>query len=282
MWKKNNTKDNLIPFEQSRRIIQLDRRGKEHMGRRYAAVVTAILAVASIAYCLCIRFFMGYGTYFFLIWGVIGILLGGFSYLLWNKGLAQRIPLFVRRLFWICLAVGLIAFVAVEGMILSDFSAQAQDGADYCIVLGAQWKKDRPSYILKQRLDKAVEYLERNPDTYVIVSGGQGRNETISEAEGMALYLENAGIAAERIIQENASGDTGENLEYSGVHLDKEGDRVVIVTNNFHVYRAVKIARKKGYIRVEGLAADSYPAMLPNNMLREFCGVLKDYLVGNM
>ncbi len=98
----------------------------------------------------------------------------------------------------------------------------------------------------------------------------------------MAGYLENAGIAPERIVQEEASTNTSENLEFSAEFLDKSSDRVVIVTNNFHVYRAVGIAGKKGYAKVEGLAAGSYPAMVPNNLLREFFGVVKDVCVGNM
>ena len=170
----------------------------------------------------------------------------------------------------------------IEGLILGQFGAQAQNGADYVIVLGAWWKNDRPSYILQQRLDAAVEYLRRNPDTFVIVSGGQGSNETMPEAEGMAMYLEAAGIEADRILLESRSGDTNENLKFSAMFVDKEEDRVVIVTNNFHVFRAMKIAQKQGYARAEGLAAPSYPAMVPNNLLREFFGVVKDVLVGNM
>jgi uncharacterized SAM-binding protein YcdF (DUF218 family) len=104
----------------------------------------------------------------------------------------------------------------------------------------------------------------------------------MTEAAGMAQYLEAAGIEPERIIQEDASTDTSENLAFSGQLLDKTQDRVVIVTNNFHLFRALKIAEKQGYLRLEGIAADSYPAMLPNNLLREFLGVVKDFFVCNL
>ena len=167
-------------------------------------------------------------------------------------------------------------------MILGQFNAQAKQGADYVIVLGAWWKNDRPSYILQQRLDTAVKYLQANPETRVIVSGGQGSNEVISEAEGMAMYLENAGIDAERIIRENRSTSTNENLIFSSEYLDKAEDHVVLVTSNYHIFRAMKIAQKQGYIHVEGLAAPSYTAMVPNNLLREFFGVVKDFVVGNL
>lgn len=282
MKRRNQSKDKLIPFEKSKRVIQLDRRGKDSPFRKCAAVGTAVLAVLCVAYCICIRLFMGYGTYFFLIWGVIGVVLAGFAFLLWRRDLTDRIPRVFRRGFLICLAAGFLLFAVVEGLILGQFDAQPQQGADYCIILGAWWREDRPSYILKQRLDKAIEYLQENPDTFVIVSGGQGSNETMPEAEGMAMYLEAAGIEPERILQENRSGNTDENLKFSSVYLDKAEDRVVIVTNNFHVFRAVKIAEKQGYARVEGMASPSYAAMVPNNLLREFFGVVKDTLSGNM
>ena len=282
MKKRKKNKNNLILFEKSRRIIRLDRRGKESGGRRLAAAVAGVLAVVSVGYCVCIRLFMGNGTRFFLIWGLIGLVLGGSAFLLWRRDVTDRIPRWLRYAFWGCMAAGFLLFAVIEGLILGQFGARAQDGADHVIVLGAWWKNDRPSYILQQRLDVAVEYLRRNPDTLVIVSGGQGSNETMPEAEGMAMYLEAAGIEADRIRLESRSGDTNENLKFSAAFVDKEEDRVVIVTNNFHVFRAVGIARKQGYVRVEGLAAPSYPAMVPNNLLREFFGVLKDVLVGNM
>lgn len=276
------TKDNLIPFEKSKKVIKLDRRGKAVGRMRVAALITLLLALLCMLYCLSILFFMGYGTKFFLIWGVTAIGFAGLSFLFWNPNLRGRIPTAIKTGFWVLAAIGVLLFVIVEGLIFSRFGAKAQAGADYMIVLGAQWKNSGPSYVLQKRLDAAAAYLLENPDTIVIVSGGQGSNEPISEAEGMAGYLRDAGIEAERIVLEDQSTDTNENLEFSAEYLEESEDRVVIVTNDFHVYRAVKIAQKKGYAQVEGLAAGSYPAMLPNNLLREFFGVAKDFLTGNM
>lgn len=245
-------------------------------------IIFSVLGGLCLLYCLCIALFMGYGSHFFMIWGVMAVGFGMLAFLFAKPNRMSKIPGGIKRLFIICATLSVIAFVFVEGLILSQFNAKATDDADYMIVLGAQWKQNGPSYVLQKRLEKAIMYLENNPDTIVIVSGGQGGNEPITEAEGMKSYLMQNGIVEERILMENRSTSTYENLVFSWELLDPEKDSVVLVTNNFHVYRAVQIAEKQGYEHIEGLAASSYPGMVPNNLLREFFGVLKDFLVGNM
>lgn len=274
-------KEHLIPLEKSKKVIYLERRGKEKK-RPVGAVIFGVLGIACLLYCLCIGLFTGYGTKFFLIWGAIAAAFGFLSLILAHREWVGRIPSWLKICFIVCAVIGITLFAVVEGMILGQFGAKAGPGADYVIVLGAQWKQNGPSYVLQKRLDKAVWYLEQNPETMVIVSGGQGSNEPVTEAMGMKGYLMQKGIAEERILLEDQSTNTYENLTYSGVLLDREKDSVVLVTNNFHMFRALQIARKQGYMQAEGLSAPSYPAMLPNNLLREFFGVVKDFLAGNL
>ncbi len=274
------TKEQLVPFEKSKRVIRVEERGREKWRISVGAVIFGVLGVICIAYCIAIGL-NGFGTKFFLIWGVIGagcmlICIG-----LANRRLMDSLPKWFKGTAAGVFFAGLLLFLAVEGLILSRFDEQARPGADYCIILGAQWKTSGPSVVLRKRLDRAVEYLKENPDTMVIVSGGQGSNEIMSEAAGMRQYLLDAGIAGERILTEDQSTNTRENLAFSAALFDIENSRTVIVTNNFHVFRAVKIAEKQGY-QAEGLAADSVEWMVPNNLLREFFGVVKDFLVGNM
>ncbi len=271
----------MVPFEKSKRIIYLERRGKERKHSVGATLLT-ILAVLCLLYCLSIGLFMGYGTRFFLIWAALAVFFGGLAILLSSPKLMARIPTWIRTGFVICCGLGVLLFVVVEGMILGRFGTKAQPGADYMIVLGAQWKPSGPSYVLQKRLDKAVEYLRENPETFVIVSGGKGSNEPITEASGMKSYLLEKGIEEERILVEEQSTNTYENLVFSAQFLDRDRDCVVLVTNNFHTFRALQIAKKQGYAQIEGLSAGSYPAMVPNNLLREFFGVLKDFAVGNL
>lgn len=278
---KKDVNNKLIPQERSRRVIYLNKRGKDAARRPAAAWALYGLGAGAICYCIGIAV-NGFGTYFFLIWGGIGAACLGLGALVGNRKLMAAIPKPVKVAVGALVCAGAVTFCAVEGMILSEYGASAAPGADYCIVLGAQWKPSGPSAVLRKRLDKAVEYLKANPDTKVIVSGGKGANEPMAEAEGMYGYLVQAGIEEERILLEDKSRSTYENLVYSGGLLDKENDRVVIVTNNFHVFRALGIARKQNYGKVEGLAADSVLGMGPNNLLREFLGVLKDFAVGNL
>ena len=186
----------------------------------------------------------------------------------------------MRRSFWCVATIGVLFFLIVEGFILSGFGMSGSDQAKYLVVLGAQMKPDGPSRVLQYRLDAALAYLKDHPECQVVVSGGQGSDEHISEAQGMYDYLVAHGLETDRILLEDQSVNTVQNLLYSAQYFDKEKDEVLMVTNNFHVFRAVGIARREGYQKVSGLAAPGYWFLLPNNMLREFVGVCKDLILG--
>lgn len=239
-----------------------------------------VLGILCILYCIAVRF-IGFGTRFFLCWSVIGCVLLFWSLLYGKKRLIERIPKTVRRIGTVLLCLGLIVALFVEGCIFSKFSAKPAPGAAYVLVLGAQWKRSGPSEVLRFRLDAAAKYLKENPDAIAIVSGGQGSNEPISEAEGMKQYLEMKGIDGSRIRMEDQSTNTYENMKFSAKLIEDKRKRVVVVTNNFHVFRALRLAKKQGY-NAEGLSAGSHPGLLPNNLLRELLGVIKDFLVGNI
>lgn len=245
-------------------------------------IILFLLGIVFLIYFLCIAFFVGHGTNFYFIWLILGVAVMTFAILLKRGFFITHFPLWIRRTFVILLCMGVMIFGIVEGFIISGFSMKGQPGADYVIVLGAQMKADGPSKALQYRLDEAIRYLNENPSSKVIVSGGQGSDEHISEAQGMYDYLVSKGIAKERIIKEDKSVNTTRNLTFSAEYLDKEKDSVAVVTNNFHAFRAVKIAEKAGYQNVCGIAAKGEPFLQINNMMREFFGVMKDFLFGNM
>lgn len=147
----------------------------------------------------------------------------------------------------------------------------------YEIILGAGLYGDKPSPILQERLDAGLAYLELHPNTKVIVSGGQGSNELISEAEAMKKFLVSKGINPDRIIEENESKSTFQNLEFSQEKLEEQGvknDEVLIVTSDFHLYRAMEIADYLG-IKNEGLPSKTPIVLRVQYMVREFPAMIK-------
>ena len=146
----------------------------------------------------------------------------------------------------------------------------------YIIILGARIRDGKVTDCLKRRLDKGLRYLQENPETICIVSGGKGRDEDISEAKAMFQYLKDCGMDESRIYLEDKSTTTCENLVLSKQFIDNlEKDSVGIVTNNFHIYRAMKMARILGYKKVFALPATTNLVVFPKYMVREFFALLK-------
>ena len=240
----------------------------------------AILGALCAAYGISIMLVWS-GTGFFAVWLALGALLIGSAWAV-HAGWWAACPSVIRRIVYGITALVVITCVATQGLALTHFSDQGEDDLDYIIVLGAQVREDGPSVVLRYRLDTAFDYLEANPRTLCIVSGGQGANEPEPEAHVMARYLEQRGIDSSRIIQEDESKNTIQNVRNSMRLIDPDHDKVGILTNNFHVYRGVSIARKQGIAHVCGIAAPSHAWYLPNNLLRETFGIVKDSLMGNL
>ena len=119
-----------------------------------------------------------------------------------------------------------------------------------------------------------LEYMNENPKTICIVSGGQGYNEPYSEAEGMSKYLIEQGMSSDRIIREDKSKTTEQNIANSMKYIKKKAT-IGLVTNNFHVYRALQIAKNQKIENIYGIAADSSAFYMPNNMFREYLAEMK-------
>lgn len=184
-------------------------------------------------------------------------------------------PKIIKVVTLIIFFIGVTIFAIVEGFIISEMNSEPDTKVDYLIVLGAQVRGEKVTKSLAKRLDQAIIYLNDNKDTKVIVSGGQGVGEDITEAAAMKRYLLAQNIEEERIILEDRSTSTNENLKFSYSLIENKTSKIGIVTNNFHVYRAVNIAEKIGIKNVEGLAAPSDNRLLLNYMFREFFAVVK-------
>lgn len=222
------------------------------------------------------------GSSFFLVWYVIAAvcLVPGIASLLAPENAAVRMARIAASAITV---VFVVATVALSTFIMTADRTETPDDLDYLLVLGAQVRADgTPAEVLRHRLETARNYLADHPETKAIVCGGQGDNEPVSEADCMSAWLVDAGIDSERIIREDRSTTTAENLAFASRLIDPTRDRVGIVTNNFHVYRALQIAEHQGLEHTWGIPAYSTPWYLPNNLLRECFAILKNTLLGTM
>lgn len=243
-------------------------------------MVLTVLGALSAAYGLLMAALYPAGG-FFLVWVALGAALVAVA---WARrtGAWDRLARWARRL---VVGTGVAVLVAVGGLCALVATAAAMvppPGLDCLVVLGAGLRPDgAPSEALAYRLDAALEYLEDNPQTRCVVSGGQGPGEVRAEADAMVDYLTGRGLDEGRLTLEDRSEDTAENVHNSVVLL-APGETVGIVTNDFHLYRALRIAARNGLPDAAGLAAPSNPFYLPQSVLRECAAIVKDVLAGNM
>ena len=151
------------------------------------------------------------------------------------------------------------------------------------IILGCKVKGDRPSLMLSKRINAAYEYLSENPSAMCIVSGGQGSDEIMSEAECMKRELVKKGIVEERIIMENKSTSTDENLRFSLEKMQENGlsESVTIVTSEFHQLRAKMIASEY-FPESYAVSAPTAWYLLPTYWVREWFGVTYQFVLNNI
>ncbi len=211
----------------------------------------------------------------------------------WNLGLfmrrwgeKSRAGKICWRVFLAGLTVGIVCLVSIETVVV--FRGEADNSAvpvDAVIVLGAGVNGETPSAALWSRIQAAAQYLPKHPDVPVVLSGGQGPGEAVSEAEAMRRALwTNSEETNARYLLEDRSTSTAENFRFSKAlledyGLDTETAVIAVVTNDFHCFRAHMIAQK------QGLKIVDIPAELPwwwltaNYYLREAFAVVKTALL---
>lgn len=186
------------------------------------------------------------------------------------------------RLLSISLGSVLIILLTAAGFISSEYRANEGDSEelDYVIILGAGLRGMEPSITLKGRLDAGLEYMNLHHNVPIILSGGRGPGEHTTEAEAMASYLTSMGIPKERLILEDRSSSTEQNVAFSKLLMNKKHDsdlRVLIITSDYHLFRAKQIAKESGYI-IYGKASPSPILLGMNYTVRECFGVVQLFL----
>jgi uncharacterized SAM-binding protein YcdF (DUF218 family) len=140
--------------------------------------------------------------------------------------------------------------------------------------LGAGLNNGKPSKTLARRINTGAAYLKQDTALHAVVCGGRGFLEEVTEAQVMADLLQQSGIAAHRIMMEDSSKNTYENLLYSQKFVDINA-KIVIVTSEFHLFRAKRIAKKAGYKNIGGIASKTPLLLLPTCYAREYFAVVK-------
>ena len=187
-----------------------------------------------------------------------------------------------RNAVFCLLAIGLVVFLTVEVILIRTGEQQPTEDVTAVIVLGAGVNGTTPSLTLRTRITAAAEYLQQHPEVPAVLSGGQGPGEAITEAQAMYTALTDLGISSDRLLLEERSTSTEENVAFSLQILRDAGVDVSaplgIVTNDFHQFRAGLIVRENGAVAV------GIPAELPwwwlnaNYYVREFFALGKLWL----
>ena len=174
------------------------------------------------------------------------------------------------------------SFFIFEGIMIKTALDTPPDGVECIVVLGAAVKGDRPSTALTRRIEAAFDYLERNPETVAVLSGGMGNGENITEAECMRRELVAMGISENRLILEDRSRDTAENVAYTLEIIGNNYESIALVTNNFHLYRSMRLAKSATDIPVYGISAPFNSPLVIHFAVREYIGMCRDTVRGKI
>lgn len=268
-----------------------------------------LIAVSCIIYYIVIVIYSGITTSFSFIWllfaAICVLLAAGWEVYIKHK---DKVPLWIPVSVVTMCCTGILVFMVVEILVFTGVAASDTSNLDYVIVLGARVKETGISKSLKKRLDKAIEYIDENPGTILVLSGGQGEDEPVSEAAAMRDYLLFNGVREDQLILDTRSFSTVENIAYSRVAIEEDQEKkkagrqedqiimepgtfeevpdkpikVGVLTSDFHVFRAQQIAKKWGIPDVYGISCGSDPVLFVHFCVRECVAILKDKLVGNM
>lgn len=216
-------------------------------------------------------------TKFFLALGILFIIIGIATLLFKEKYLPKKAR-FLVKIIRAMFIIMLISFIIIESLIFYNGIKTDNVDVDYLVVLGAGLWGDSPSLALQERLDESLIFIRANPNIKVVLSGGKGAGETITEAEGMKRYLVSHGVDERLLIKEENSTNTKENMQFTKNLLDKidgrENIKIKIVTNNFHMFRAKLLAKNSGFIAF-GEPSKLYPLLIPTYYTREYLAVIK-------
>ena len=198
-----------------------------------------------------------------------------------------RYPAFAKittRIFTVLLSIGLLIIGVTEAIVIHASFGSPEEEVEYMVVLGAKVNADGPSVSLWDRIRGAYEYLEEHPDVIAVVSGGQGTDEPITEAECMYRELVSLGIDPKRIWREEEATSTWENLQFSLDLIEsRTGTRPTklgVLSSEYHLFRTSLFAKACNVEFVGIPARTSRTSQAINHFMREVAGVWHYLLLG--
>lgn len=204
---------------------------------------------------------------------LLGIMVLGYG--IFYKKLSQKLPKWFIGLFYI----GLICVaIIIPVMFVSGRTDNVTYEEDAIIVLGAAVRGEEVSGALSKRLDAAIEYYHQNPEVIIVVTGGQGPQEDITEALAMERYLMERGIPQSSILKEENATSTSENFKYSKELLDKHFDyeyTVAYVTDDYHIFRAGQLGKLSGLEGMTHCHSNTAKSIILPSGLRECMAIVQ-------
>lgn len=249
-------------------------------GRILALLICAVLA--GLAFFL--KFMVpGYSFSALVCLGLIAVIL----FYVFVPMLSPRFPRLTGLLLRVCsavLIVGLLIAAGTEAVIIKASLGQPEAHVEYMVVLGAKVRSSGPSVSLWDRIYGARDYLEAHPEVVAVVSGGQGPDEPMTEAQAMYDALVDLGIAPERILLEERATSTWENITFSLELIEEKTgtrpEKIGVLSSEYHLFRASLLAEKCAVEFVGIPARTSRPSQMVNHFLREIAGVWHYILLG--
>lgn len=188
---------------------------------------------------------------------------------------------FWKNLLFLFLLAGIFLFGVLEYQAVFGYRGMKPTPSDVIIVLGCKIIEDQPTPLLQERLEEGIRLYQSGYGQAIIVSGGQGKTEIMSEAKAMKKYLLSKGIPEKDIYMEDRSHNTYQNMQFSKIIMEKQGFKTAVVTTNtFHLYRAMQLAKD------HELQATGSPASMTKEWtvtvyyyLRESLSLLKYYIL---
>lgn len=203
--------------------------------------------------------------------------------LLWRLGKKYRWARVCKAILLAGIAAGMILFAALETWVISWARTDNDTAVAAVVVLGAGVNGTVPSLSLEVRLEAALDYIADKPDIPIVVTGSQGPGEEISEAQCMADWLIQHGVAADRILLEDQADNTKENIEYSSAVLRDNGvdvtSNIAVVTSDYHLCRSHLLWGVPWMVPVAAHMPEAYWPLTVNYFIREAFAVAAQMLL---